>query len=69
MARGRLFEYAILYHPKPTDENENPKSVLVTPPETVLAADEKEVGIRAARALTDEYMDKLEDMEIVVRPF
>jgi hypothetical protein len=73
MAKGKLFEYAVLYHPKATkDEVErgvSPKSVLVSPPKTVLAATDKEVGIVAAKTLDESYMDKLEDVEIVIRPF
>ena len=73
MAKGKLFEYAALYHPKQTkdqaERGESPKSVLVTPPTTIMAGSEQEVGIVAARALPAEYVDKLEDVEIVVRPF
>src|SRR3990167_7912074 len=55
---SKLFEYAILYHPK-----------VIKPPEFVLAKDDKEVAIRASRAIPDEYLAKLDQVEIVVRPF
>lgn len=73
MAKGKLFEYAILFHPKPTkeqnDRGETPKSEIVSEPKTVLALDPQQVGILAARSLPEQYVDKLDDVEIVVRPF
>ncbi len=71
--RGRLFEFAVLYHPRATKEQaergETPKSIVLGKPETVLATSDKEVGILAARSLPDEYLGKLEDVEILIRPF
>jgi hypothetical protein len=73
MARGKLFEYAVLYHPRPSKDDKGndvrPKSEIVTSPKTVLATSDKEVGILAARELPEQYIDKLDDVEIVVRPF
>lgn len=73
MAKGMLFEYAILYHPKPSkDANGNdttPKSEIVKPVTTILATSDKQVGILAARQIPDEYLDKLDQVEIIVRPF
>lgn len=73
MAKGQLFEYAILHHPKQTKEeaerNEQPKSVLVKAPMQLLAATKDEVSILAARAIPESYLDRLETVEIVVRPF
>lgn len=73
MAKGKLYEYAVLYHPKQTkeqaDRNETPKSVLVTSPQTVLAGSDEEVRIMAARSIPAEHLDHLDDIEIAVRPF
>lgn len=75
MAKGKLFEFAVIYHPKQKvkkegeDEPPSKKSVLVKAPESVLATSEQEVGILAARSVPEEYIDKLEDVEIVIRPF
>lgn len=73
VARGKLFDYAILYHPREKkDAAGNPietkKSQLIKR-DTVLAVSDKEVGMLAAKSLPDEYLDKLEDVEIIVRPF
>jgi hypothetical protein len=73
MAKGQLFEYAILHHPKQTkeqaDRSEDPKSLLVVHPKHVLAATKDEVSILAAREIPAEYLDKLSTIEIAVRPF
>lgn len=70
---SKLFEYAVLYHPKVVkdaqgNETQGPDQIL-TRPEFVLAKDDKEVAMRAARAIPDSYLDKLDQVEIVVRPF
>jgi len=73
MARGKLFEYAVLYHPKPTkeqnDRGETPKSEVLIVPTSVLAASPDQVSVLASRAIPESHVDKLEDVEIVVRPF
>lgn len=73
MAKGQLFEYAVLHHPKPTkeqnDRGETPKSELLIKPTTVLATTEDQAGTLAARAIPDTHIEKLDDLEIVVRPF
>ena len=73
MAKGRLYEYAVIHHPKAKKDaagNEEPvKSKLVTDVTRVLASTPEEVSILAARSIPDEYLDKIEQVEIVVRPF
>lgn len=70
---SKLFEYAILFHPKTVkdqagNETQGP-DVLVKPPTHVLAASDKEVAMRAAREIPEQYLDKLEQVEVCVRPF
>ena len=66
----RLFEYAILLHPE-TDEDgkELGKTTLLKPLSSILAKDEKQVGVLAAREISEEHVEHLERVEIVVRPF
>jgi hypothetical protein len=70
----KLFEYAILHHPKVTkdamgNETQGPDKLLNGELKHVLAASDKEVAMRAAREIPDSYLDKLEEVEICVRPF
>lgn len=73
MAKGQLFEYAVLFHPKPTKDpagnDTTPKSEMIVPPTRVLAENEKEVSIKASRAIDPKYDNQLELVEILVRPF
>ena len=73
MARGKLFDFAVLYHPKPTkeqnDRGETPKSEILIEPRTVLASGPEQVSILAAKAIPESHLDKLDEVEIVVRPF
>jgi len=72
MAKGKLFEYAVLYHPKRTKDQADagvyPKSEVLVPPTTTIGQ-EAEIPMIAARAIPVTHQDKLEDVEIVVRPF
>ena len=73
MIRQRIFEYAVLYHPEEKRDKDGnvmrERSELLVDVTRVLASDEKEVATRAARALDEQYLDKLDLVEIVVRPF
>lgn len=66
----KLFEYVILLHPE-TDKDGKyvGKTTMVKEPVRVLAKDEQQVGMMAAREVPAEHMDSLERVEIVVRPF
>ena len=73
----KLFEYAILHHPVPTKEDKDkgikrPSVVIPVKGQDVtrlVAEDEKEVAMRAAREIPDEYLDRLNQIEVAVRPF
>jgi hypothetical protein len=73
MPKGKLYERAILYHPKPTKDQreygETPKSEIVMSPEFILAKDEQQVAVLTARSIPEKYLGMLDDIEIVVRPF
>ena len=65
----KLFEYAILYHPTPEEKKKGKKSEIVVKPTTVIADSEKSANLLAARDIPESYMDKLEQVEICLRPF
>ena len=72
MAKGRLYTYAVLYHPKVVKDaagNEiQEKSSILAGPTSVIAVTDAEAQITASRSIPDNYLDKLEQVEIVVRP-
>lgn len=69
----KLFEYAVIYNPKPTkdqmERGENPKSELVVDVTRVLANNDKEAMMLAARSIPEKYTDKLDQLDIACRPF
>ena len=70
---GKIFEYAILYHPrsrKVEGETQVDPSEIIVDVKRVVAKDEKTVAILAAREIPEEYLNgKLEQVEIAIRPF
>lgn len=73
MAKGQLYEYAVLFHPRPTKDpagnDTTPKSSMIVPPTRILAENDKEVSIKASRSISADYDDKMELVEILIRPF
>lgn len=73
MPRGKLWEYVAMYHPKVKKDNAGnditEPSVLIIGPTRILAVAEKEVAMKASREVPKEYDGKLDDVEILVRPF
>lgn len=59
-----LFEYVIFYAPKT-----GAKPVILVGRTEVLAKCEDQVKTLAARAIPEDYLDKLDDVVIKVRPF
>jgi hypothetical protein len=66
----RLFEYAVLLHPEEDkDGKETGKTQVLKELTTLLAKDEGQVGLLAAREVPSEHVGHLERVEILVRPF
>jgi len=70
---AKLFEYAIIHHPKVVrDESGNETQradKLLKGVSSVLANTDKEVAMRAAREIPEEYLERLDEVEICVRSF
>ena len=64
----QLFEYAIIYSPKKSDKKSDAKSKLLAF-DKILANDQSEAQIVAARKIPEDYVSKLSDVQIAVRPF
>lgn len=62
----KLFEYAVIYTP---DEESPDKPKLVVPVTTVIASNKEGATLMAARSIPEEYVDKLDRLEVAVRPF
>lgn len=69
-----LFEAAVLYHPttaerKAAQTSDGSRTQLVVEVQPFLARDNEHAAMLAARAIPDEYADRLDRCEVVVRPF
>lgn len=66
----QVFQYVAFYNPKTVDGGKcGEKAKIIVEPQTILAKDDKEATLKAARALPEEYVDRLDEVEIAVRPF
>ena len=66
---GKIFEYAVLFHPKTKKEGASEPSKLIVDVARMVASNDKEVAIKAAREIPEQYLDKLDQVEIAIRPF
>ncbi len=62
----KLFEYAIIHNP-PKDSDARPSMIVEIT--NVLAADDKQATLLAARQIPETFLDRLDEVELVVRPF
>lgn len=71
MSQVQLFEYAVLLQGKENTKTGEVTSrpELIVKPEVVLAKDAQQAQLLAGRAIPEEYMDRLERLTLVVRPF
>lgn len=66
----KLFEYAVILQPKYDKDGEVvEEGKVIVEPSTRLAKDDKQVAMIAARAIPEEFIDKVDRIEVVVRPF
>lgn len=69
---AKLYEYAVLLDEKRDKDGEvTEEASIVVEPTTVLARDDDQAQMLAARAIPDEYVSngKLDRLMVVVRPF
>lgn len=65
----KLFEYCVLYHPTPEEKKKGEKDKLVVPVNQVIANDQGAATLLAGRAIPEEYLGRLDQLEVAVRPF
>ncbi|HEV2173142.1 MAG TPA: hypothetical protein VGR71_06230 [Nitrospira sp.] len=71
---GKLFEFAILHHSRPTkaeeEQGKKPTTTILVEPRRIIANDESKALLLAAREIPVEYTDgKLDEIEVIMRPF
>ena len=67
--REALFQYAALYYPSKEELKKGKKAKVIIEPTTILAKNAQVASMIVIRELPEEYTEKLENVEIVIRPF
>ena len=65
----KIFQYVVFIVPEEKEDGTKEKPAILVQPTTVIAADEKKAGIMATWAIPEEFRDRLDEVNIVVRPF
>lgn len=65
----KLFEYAVFYQPSEEEEKTGIKPKILIKPETILATEEKNALIIVSRNIPEAYLDRLNNVKVVLRPF
>ncbi len=63
------FQYLLILRPTADEAKQGVQGAIIYGPVTVLARDEATTKILGARAIPPEYADKIDRIEVVVRPF
>lgn len=70
---SKLFEFVVVYRPKALRDaagnDITPPDELLVDVTRVLARDDKTAGMMAVRKIPDSHADKLDQLEVIVRPF
>ncbi len=73
MAHLKLFEFAVVHHGRVTkaqeEQGQRPESKLLVEPTRILARDEREALLTAAREIPVEFISRLDEVDVLIRPF
>lgn len=67
MSKKFLYEYAIVHNPQFTKEGEESASTILIPVTQILASNDREASIVATRAIPDDYVGKIDQVDVLVR--
>jgi hypothetical protein len=65
----KIFQYAAILHPTEKEKKDGKRAELILELTTVLASNEAEAQLIAARAIPAEHADKLDRVMVALRPF
>lgn len=65
----KLFEYAIIFKPNAKETEKGVEAKLIVSPKTLLADSQQNALLLAAREIPKEYLTKLNQVEVAIRPF
>uniref|UniRef100_A0A6H1Z9B2 Uncharacterized protein n=1 Tax=viral metagenome TaxID=1070528 RepID=A0A6H1Z9B2_9ZZZZ len=67
--KGKVFQFVVVIHPTDKEAEEGGSSKVIVPVTAVIANDQNSATLQAGRAIPEEYLSKLDRIEVAVRPF
>ena len=64
-----LFQYAIIYNPSKEQKDKGDVNTIIQDITSILSPDQNSALLKIARKIPEDYLDRLEQVEITVRPF
>ena len=65
----KLFQFAVFFSPNADSKKAGKPAKIVVDLTTILAENEREVTLKCAKLIPDDYSDKLGELEVAIRPF
>jgi len=65
----KLYQYAVILHPTEDEKKAGVVSKVIVDVTTVLAPNDNGAAMLAGRAIPEEYLAKIDRIEVAVRPF
>jgi hypothetical protein len=65
----KVFQYCVIYSPNEAAKKDGKKAELIVPVKTILANDIQQANLLVAREVPEEYLDRLDQIDVAIRPF
>lgn len=67
--KSTLYNYTIVWHPSESQSEKGEKSQMLIEPKYLLAPDQNSAFMQAARQIPEKYLEELDQVDILIRPF
>jgi len=64
-----MYQYALVWNPTPEQEKDGKKAKIIHEPKYILAKDHNAVFVQVARLIPDEYVEQMDQVEILIKNF
>lgn len=65
----KIYQFAALLLPTDNEKEDGKQAELIVPVTTVVAANDNAATVLAGRAIPEAYLDRLDRVQVAVRPF
>jgi len=67
--RATLYQYTIIWQPNDQESEAGKKSEILVKPDIMLANDQNSAFIQASRQIPEKFLESLDQVDILIRPF